>query len=372
MITILQKGRTPFIGYVPGKGATDFYTELCGEAASQKDHFYHEEIAYTAAHGAALSGALSLLFIKSHGLAKAMNSVIASLHSTQIAPMLVFVFDDSLGKSSDHPFSAGPTLKVLGADIFESKEEFIDQKCLNAAELSYEKGRPVFLTLDVSKDFRTKGFSAIFEQLKIQTQKFISSDLSGKRLENNLHRCLNPLLSPRFFNSEHKAPTIPENLPPVLRSTAESYVRTIQGLQTLNYDWVTGDAGTSSLFALPPFYFTQACTHMGGSIPLALGATLSGMPRVLATVGDFSFLSTGCLALSEALRRKARFDVVLFRNGVASATGGQVVNKEDLLRQIPMGCEIQSFNVSEDNGVDKLTHALNNKPQSVRIMIAEV
>ena len=90
--------RTPFFGYVPGRGATDFYIATCGKDRAMNDHFYHEETAYTAAHGAALSGAPAFLFIKSHGAAKAMNSLVASLHTRTQSPMLVFIFEGIIQK----------------------------------------------------------------------------------------------------------------------------------------------------------------------------------------------------------------------------------------------------------------------------------
>jgi len=324
------KMTTACFTYVPGKGATEFFQTFSEGNLPCDLHFYHEEIAYTVAHGASLVGRPALVFVKSHGIAKAMNSVIASLYAGISAPFVIFTFEDESGTSSDHPFSSFKMLEGVSALVLRADIESLHSIFREALTQSLQKKMPVFISLST----QTLPDSGAMKALKKIFSDFLG-ELSDPPVMLPYQALLNPLLSPRYLAPLSRIPRCPEDLPPHLKKTAERYEPAIRVLEQIGYDWVTGDAGTSSLFGLPPHDLINVCTHMGGAIPLALGAALAGKQRVLAITGDFSFLSTGNLALTEALRRNVNLDVVVFCNGVAAATGGQVVNLDTVLKAIP-------------------------------------
>jgi len=96
-------------------------------------------------------------------------------------------------------------------------------------------------------------------------------------------------------------------------------------LDGLKIDFMSGDAGTSSLFAFHSNQYIDACTYMGGSPGMALGAYLAGAKKSWSVTGDFSFLAAGILGLNEIISRNAPIKLLIFKNGVAAATGGQLI-----------------------------------------------
>ncbi|HOF42150.1 MAG TPA: hypothetical protein PLD73_18935, partial [Candidatus Hydrogenedentes bacterium] len=75
----LQDAGVKVVTHVPATGATAVFDAYCGLAGKRPAYSFNEEVAYTVAHGAALAGVRSAAVLKSHGLAKASNSVIDSL-----------------------------------------------------------------------------------------------------------------------------------------------------------------------------------------------------------------------------------------------------------------------------------------------------
>jgi TPP-dependent indolepyruvate ferredoxin oxidoreductase alpha subunit len=67
--------------YVPGLGVSDIYYDCCKAAGKQPVMSFHEEVAYTIAHDAALAGKRAFTVLKAHGFIKAANSVSDSLYS---------------------------------------------------------------------------------------------------------------------------------------------------------------------------------------------------------------------------------------------------------------------------------------------------
>lgn len=360
--TVGKRLKKAVFTYVPGKGATEYYAAAGGQAA----HFYHEELAYSVAHGASLAGAPGFAFLKSHGVAKAMNAVIASLYAGTGAPLLAFAFDDAAGGSSDHPFASFAMLEGAGARVIRAQKRNVLESVRLAFEESLVIKKPVFLTIEVNEmaEEELAALKGVVEELVAQGQ-------SRFKAAERYQALLNPLLSARFTHALSRIPRCPQDLPPHLKQWAERYEPVIAVLETLGHKWVTGDAGTSSLFGLPPHDFIDVCTHMGGAVPLAMGAALAGVERVLAVSGDFSFISTGNLALTEALRRGIGMDVVIFRNGEAAATGGQAVARDDVLNQIPDGVASTEVDSNEDGFGEKIRDVLAGEAKGgPRVLIA--
>jgi TPP-dependent indolepyruvate ferredoxin oxidoreductase alpha subunit len=125
---------------------------------------------------------------------------------------------------------------------------------------------------------------------------------------------------------------IPDNLPEKRKPVLERYIPLFSIFRELRGDVVAADTGLTSMFACPPFDCIDLTTYLGGSVPLALGAYLAGHRSVWAVTGDFSFIAAGHLGLHEAIQRNIPLKVLIFDNGMAETTGGQIIPEGTLER----------------------------------------
>jgi TPP-dependent indolepyruvate ferredoxin oxidoreductase alpha subunit len=129
-------------------------------------------------------------------------------------------------------------------------------------------------------------------------------------------------------------PAIPNGLPPSYQDAVRPYLPLFDVFKKIEADFVCGDAGVSTLSALPPYDIVHAALYMGGSIPTAIGAYLAGKTRAWSFIGDFSFIAAGHYGLVEAVMRKIPLKVLIFTNGRAQTTGGQPLDLTLLARVI--------------------------------------
>lgn len=122
-----------------------------------------------------------------------------------------------------------------------------------------------------------------------------------------------------------KVPTIPSELPSRYQRAVMPYLTVMKVFQSIRGDIVCGDTGVSSFFALPPFDCIDITTYMGGSVPLVIGAMVSGHHNVWAVTGDFAFCAAGHLGLMEAFQRRLPLKILILNNHKAESTGGQAV-----------------------------------------------
>ena len=313
---------------VPGYGGTQVYESYCSIASTSPLPSFHEELAYSIAHGASLAGRRSATLLKAHGLAKAANSVIDSLTAGVNAGFVVLVFDDKQGRHSDNIFDAAAFLQGLSIPYRIPAILDIYREVQEAFFRSEDSQLPVALLLDTD-DLAQEG---------------AYTPSPAKFVERPFHR--NPaqhVLCPLLSEYQHQVltgkltfaswrslkppalPTIPDSLPLEWRKPVLLYKPFFDAFRELRGEVVAGDTGVSSLFAFPPYDCIDICTYMGGSIPLALGAHLAGYRDVWALTGDFSFIAAGHLGLLEVLQRSASLKVVIFCNHQAQTTGGQPI-----------------------------------------------
>ncbi|RPJ60951.1 MAG: hypothetical protein EHM12_05730, partial [Dehalococcoidia bacterium] len=119
------------VTYVPGHGANEVFADLELFSKVQNPVSFNEEVAYSMAHGAALTGTRSVTLLKSLGLAKAGNSVSDSLYSGTTAGFLTVIFHDSSGESSESIFDTETFLRGIGipyevADIPDIRRQIFD------------------------------------------------------------------------------------------------------------------------------------------------------------------------------------------------------------------------------------------------------
>ncbi|MBI2868329.1 MAG: indolepyruvate ferredoxin oxidoreductase subunit alpha [Chloroflexi bacterium] len=147
---------------------------------------------------------------------------------------------------------------------------------------------------------------------------------------------------------------------------------------------ITGDIGCYTLGAYPPLNAMDTCACMGASIGQAIGMEKAGVAeKVVAVIGDSTFLHSGVTPLVNAVYNQSRITLVILDNSTTAMTGHQehpgtgvtargqptdAVKLEDLVRGAGVSDVkvIDAFNVKEIVG--GVRGALNNDRLSVIIV----
>lgn len=323
---------------VPGSGSQnilDNYNKITGKKLPIS---FHEEVAYTVAHGSSLIGNRSACLIKSHGLVKAGNSVMDSLSSGTIGGFITFVFSDKLGKHSDNIFDVIPFIKGLNLPYFTLEKESIYEQIKEAYNYSEKWQLPVAMVIDDSILNTKIDFSLPVKEEKINLKyhRNVVQNLICPVFGVYQHQVLHSKLQEEDWKSIPLpiAPKVDHNLPNEWLPTIDQYKPVFDIFKKLRGSIVCGDTGISSLFGFEPYNCIDITTYMGGSVPLAIGAYLSGCKDAWAVTGDFSFISTGFLGIIEAINRNIPLKVLLFKNNKAETTGGQFIDHKILTHQL--------------------------------------
>jgi len=312
---------------VPGLGATEIFSDYCPQPSQEPIFSFHEEVAYTVAHGAALAGRRAFASLKTHGFIKAGNSIIDSLYSGTVAGFVCVVVDDRQGIQSDSIVDTAAFVKGIGIPHKAADVEDVYRDVLEGFELSERLSLPFALIIDASDldlnsvvSAERKLSTALHQYRRDIAQHVLCPPFC--RYQREVLGCKNqggdwtsiprPALLP-----------IPESLPERWKPIARKYARLFEAFKSVKGPIVAGDTGISTLFALPPYDCIDVTTYMGGSLPLAIGAYLAGCRPAWAVTGDFSFLAAGHLGLIEAALRNIPLKVLVLCNGKAETTGGQ-------------------------------------------------
>ncbi|MHB8907652.1 MAG: thiamine pyrophosphate-dependent enzyme [Syntrophales bacterium] len=324
----LQDAGVKVVTHVPATGATAIFDAYNGLTGGTPCYSFNEEVAFTMAHGAALAGARSAAVIKSHGLAKAANSVIDCLTLGTTAGFVAVVLDDPAGRHSDNIFGLEEFLKGTGMPFRKAGRETVYADLLECLLWSEALRTPVALFVT----------SDLVSQETACERKTLRPSEAIYRRDPLLHVLCPPLaayqrkvLEARMARGDWRQipapdlPPVPAGLPPAWRSAASLFVPLFEVFQEFRSQipFAAGDTGLSSLFAFAPFACVDACSYYGGSLPLALGFHLAGRGRAWAVTGDYAFLAAGHMGLIEALARRIPLKVLVMDNGAAMATGGQ-------------------------------------------------
>jgi indolepyruvate ferredoxin oxidoreductase alpha subunit len=87
---------------------------------------------------------------------------------------------------------------------------------------------------------------------------------------------------------------------------------------------ITGDIGCYTLAAYPPPQALDTCACMGAGIGQALGMEKAGLRgKVVAVIGDSTFLHSGITGLVNAVYNEGRITVIILDNGSTAMTGHQ-------------------------------------------------
>jgi indolepyruvate ferredoxin oxidoreductase alpha subunit len=91
--------------------------------------------------------------------------------------------------------------------------------------------------------------------------------------------------------------------------------------------FVAGDIGCYTLRFLPPLSAIDTCVSMGGSIGHAMGLDKAlgsdGLGKVIAVIGDSTFLHSGITSLLDIVYNKGASTVVILDNQTTAMTGRQ-------------------------------------------------
>lgn len=315
---------------VPATGAWHVFASFNRLTDRPQAHSFNEETAYTIAHGAALSGTRSAVVLKSHGLAKAANSVMDSLSAGTTAGCVALVTHDPLGTHSDNIFDLTPLLKGMGIPYKSPQLSDLYEEVLDGFLWSERLGVPVAVfvnadDLSVPVTVRPTALPPTPAAYERDPYRHILcpplAPFQRRVLETKLSGGDWRALSPPALR------VAPEKMPPKWQPTIHDYAPFFDVFRHVRRreDMVTGDTGVSTLFAFPPYDAIDACTYYGGSLPLAIGALAAGRKRAWAVTGDYAFVAAGHMGLPEAVSRRLPLKVVVLSNGRAATTGGQPI-----------------------------------------------
>jgi TPP-dependent indolepyruvate ferredoxin oxidoreductase alpha subunit len=335
LATTLLDCAVSVVTHVPGYGATETFAAWNRIAPTPSPISFHEEPAFTIAHGAAVCGARSATLLKSHGLAKAANSAVDSLFAGTVAGFVSVIFDDATGAHSDCIFDVDALLRGIGIPFQRCNPGSATQALRAAFATSERLQLPVAIILDAAdvhqevpapisvanpqphrhlRWARSIAHHLVSPLFASHQRDRLQAKLRGESLEAIAETITPPAI-----------PTTPDDLPETWRRAALPLVPFFQEFRTIRGQVVAGDTGLTSLFAFPPFDCVDITTYMGGSVPLAIGAMLAGRSGVWGGTGDFSFIAAGHLGLIEATTRQLPLKLFILDNGAAVVTGGQPI-----------------------------------------------
>lgn len=319
---------------VPGFGASETMSS-CREILQMRfQNSYHEEPAYSIAHAAALVGKRSAILIKAHGLTKAGNAFYDSMYTELLAGFVILIFEDHTGLHSDNILEIEPWIKSMGIHYIHAGKENIYQNVSAGYRISEEMKMPVVLLIDSALINETVEYKRIDQKKNFKYERDIFKTVVHPFLSSFQYKMLKAKLegNQTAFIERPKLPKMPADLPERYKESGEKYITFFDVFTKIRGEIVTGDTSISSSFAYPPYNSIDIVTHIGGSIPLAIGAYLAGNKNVWSLTGDFGFISAGHYGLIEAVQRNIPLKVVIFNNKQAVATGGQPIPKTMIYR----------------------------------------
>ena len=322
------------VTYVPGHGANEVFADLNRLARTQYPVSFHEEVAYSIAHGAALTGTRSVTLLKSLGLVKAGNSVSDSLYSGTTAGFLTIIFHDSIGESSESIFDTEAFLHGIGMPYEVADILSIHRQIFGLFVQSEKRSLPYALIVeahDVAQPGATLDWPVPTFTLPEYRRDIVKTVLCPyfSAYQGNVLKYKNEGLDWASL-PRPAVPGLTDRRLAKWKHVIDSYAGLFSEFRSIRGSMVTGDTGGSSLFAFEPYNCIDITTYMGGSVPLAIGAYLGGYHDVWAVTGDFAFIAAGHLGLLEVQQRGIPLKVLVLFNRMAASTGGQPVPENSL------------------------------------------
>jgi TPP-dependent indolepyruvate ferredoxin oxidoreductase alpha subunit len=168
----LENNQFETVFNVPGYGGSDVMSLLAKNKQVKTFINLNEEAAFSISYGVSSNGKRSALLIKSQGFVKAMNAITSSMSTETTSANLVFVFDDTEGKSSDNIL---PTRNIVKSSeipfIVIGKDASSD--IVKGIQISEKLKIPVAIIVDCKKlkNLYINKIATIFAK-KFKTPKF--------------------------------------------------------------------------------------------------------------------------------------------------------------------------------------------------------
>jgi len=360
------------INYVPGFGGTAVYRSLAEKTGKPGFISFHEEVAYTVAHGASLMGTRAALLCKTHGIMKAGNSVSDSLMCGTTAGLVVIIAEDKGGTHSDSIIETKPFLDGIGMPNFWSRPEKIYDDIHKAYSLSEKYRLPWAVILDANDVNFNMPYIPRYSNPPPSYTRDITQHILSPLFNPYQHAVYQAKMADNNWGLIPKPmiPTIPGATSDNWKKAVEAYEPFFKVYKKYRGEVVTGETGISSQFSADPYRCIDIVTYMGGSIPLAMGIYLSGKKNVWAISGDFSFIAAGPLGLLEARLRNIPLKVVILDNGKAVTTGGQPI-ADDALEICLAPYRDQLLHINNPDDAEELERAFKvmTRNDDLRILV---
>ena len=361
--------------YVPATGGQGIHNHFCSLSPLRYPFSFHEEVAFTLAHGAALTGKRACAMMKGHGLAKAANSVVDALFAGTTAGLVILILEDSLGKHSDSILNSAPLLTGMGVPFRHTRKDSMREIIFFAFAESERLGLPVAVIVDSDEMDQDVSPSEATpppcekKYIRDITRHILCPSFGAYQYEvlraKRTGQSIDALLKP-------PVPAIPDDLPDKWKPAMSRYIPLFSVFRDFRGNVVAADTGITCLFGCPPFDCVDLTTYMGGSVSLAIGAYLAGHKTVWAVTGDFSFIAAGHLGVNEAIQRNIPLKVLLFDNGKAETTGGQVIPEGTMERTLaPYGNHIIRINNPGDPEVVRASLQAAAASETLAIVVAD-
>ncbi|MGE5397680.1 MAG: thiamine pyrophosphate-dependent enzyme [Chitinophagales bacterium] len=373
----LDHSRVKTLTCVPCFGGSTVFDHYCELTGANIPFSLHPEVAFSVAYGTSLTGKRAATLLKPHAIMKAMNSLTDAIYTGVNGGLVSVVFNDHHGRQSDTILDIIPAISSLGLPyhiLYRTRSDvYLD--VLEAFEQSEKLGLPYFLFIEATELNDTME-SNLWQQSSLNfgndipyerdiarfvlcppfaayQQRSMQARVAGSDIESIPRPVVNP---------------IPGSLPEKWQPAIERYNTLFSVFRDYRVEIVTGDVGISSFFAFPPYDCVDITTYMGGSIPLAIGASLGKRSLTWAVTGDFAFAGAGHLGLLEARQRGIPIKVLLIRNGKSETTGGQPVN-DAIMDTLLCGYQDCLIPISDPNDVSAVDNAFKSAVSSPNLSI---
>ena len=362
------------ITQVPGHGIGSTIEKTAMLANKNIPVSFNEEMSYSIAHSAAILGKRSAAMMKAHGFMKAGNAATDSLYVDLTAGFVIFIFEDKDGSHSDNVLEIEPILKGISFPYKIADETDIYNEVIEAYHKSEKLQLPFVLLVDSAEIENTVEFE---KRINIRKEFIYKRNITSH------------VVHPMFAGYQFKKftaktlggdvttippidiPQYPQGLSENYKIASRKYATFFDVFKDFRGDAVTGDTSVSSSFALPPYNAIDIITHIGGSVPLAVGAYLAGKRDVWALTGDFGFLASGHLGLLEIIEREIPVKIVIFYNKAAAATGGQIIHKK-LMYRLLAGYDNSILQITNPKDFIEIGEVLNEAKASSEMKIVLV
>ncbi|NTU97938.1 MAG: hypothetical protein HGA62_09025 [Chlorobiaceae bacterium] len=372
----LRDAGVSMVNCVPAAGASAVFEAWMARTGIHSHWHFHEEVALGMAMGASLAGRRSAVVIKAHGFAKAANALIDALPAGAEGGLVMIITSDREGSNSDSIFDTDAFVAGTHLPFRRLYPHELYEGILRAFDLSESMGLPVAIIVEEGDLAHRVSVPAAAPARQPSVAVPPRDPLRHTLFPGNRYpyEVMQAKLAGRDWRDilRPALPVLPDGLPEKFHSALRSSMPVFDLLKEMRaeIDFIMGDTGTSSLFVCPPYELLDATTYYGGSIPMTAGALLCGAKKAWAVTGDWSFTAAGHLGLHEAFHRGLPVKVLIFHNGEALATGGQILD-EKLFERLLMGYEEFVRRVEVRDG-RMLEHILRSAQESDRMEIVVV